>query len=128
MSDILLTRLDDIPLPQSHCIRPVDIFAGHSVTVVGADSAHEALLRQTRKQLRTATGIHPAAFETYTFHITLAYLARWLSDSEAESVITLSESLARHLQQDAPTIELGSLEFCNFDDMHHFDVLRKLGT
>lgn len=128
VSDILLQRLENTPLPQSHHIRPVDIFAGHSVTVEGADSDHELLLRQTREQLRTATGIRPDLFDTYTFHITLAYLARWLNDSEAESVIALSDTLAQQLQRQAPTIELGSLEFCNFEDMHRFDVLKRLGS
>ncbi len=115
-----------LALPQSQTIQPTGIFAGFSVAVSGADAGAEASLRQTRQALRDATGIRRADFDSYDFHITLGYLLRWLTPDQAEAVLDLSQVVFARLLARAPVITLGPVEFCRFDDMHAFPLIRQL--
>ncbi|MBN2628911.1 MAG: DUF1868 domain-containing protein [Rhodobacteraceae bacterium] len=115
-----------LALPQTHAIRPTGIFAGFSVAVSGADAGAEASLRQTRQALRAATGIRRADFDSYDFHITLGYLLHWLTPDQAEAVLDLSQTVFARLLSRAPVIPLGPVEFCRFDDMHAFRLIRHL--
>ncbi|WP_172326777.1 DUF1868 domain-containing protein [Mangrovicoccus sp. HB161399] len=122
---VLKQRLKGIGLPASRRIRALEVFAGHSMTVDGI-GPDEAGLRDTRARLREATGIDPEGYATYTFHITLAYLLRWLSEEEAHEVAALSRDLfARHGAR-LQDIRLGQVELCNFEHMHHFEPLVRL--
>ena len=122
---VLLDRLDGIELPESRRIRATEVFCGHSMAVDGVGT-DELGLRDTRAQLREATGIDPAGVERYTFHITLAYLLRWLGEDEAREVIALSEALFAENGPRLQDIRLGRIEFCNFEHMHHFEPLHRL--
>lgn len=106
--------------PQSHYIRPTGIFGGFSVAVSGATDADETSLRRVRQALRVATTILREDFETYDFHITLAYNLRWFTRAEAESIMDLSDSVFADLAAASPEIRLGPVEFCTFEDMHAF--------
>ena len=122
---VLKERLDGIALPQARRIRALEIFAGHSMTVDGI-GPDEQRLRDTRATLRDVTGIAPAGHETYTFHITLAYLLHWLEERAAREVIALSEALFAEYGPRLQDIRLGPIELCNFEHMHHFEPLRHL--
>lgn len=122
---VLLDRLDGIELPESRRIRATEVFCGHSMAVDGVGT-DELGLRDTRAQMREATGIDPAGVERYTFHITLAYLLRWLGEDEAREVIALSEALFAENGPRLQDIRLGRIEFCNFEHMHHFEPLHRL--
>lgn len=122
---VLLDRLDGIGLPESRRIRATEVFCRHSMTVDGVDT-DELGLRDTRAQLREVTGIDPAGVERYTFHITLAYLLRWLGEDEAREVIALSEAPFAEHGPRLQDIRLGRIEFFNFEHMHHFEPLRGL--
>jgi len=125
VSSILLSRLDGIDLPATRRIRALDIFAGHSMTVDGV-GADEDGLRDTRRRLKAATGMSQAGFDTYTFHITLAYQLRWLSETEAQGIEALTASIFAEHGPRLQAIDLGRVEFCNFEDMFHFEPLRHL--
>lgn len=116
------TRLRAIGLAQHLRARPVGIFGGFSVDMTGTDAAAEALLRQTRDQLRMATGIKRTDHDNYGFHITLGYLLRWLTPAEANAVLDHSDQVAQALVAQVPSIDLGPVEFCRFDTMHHFET------
>lgn len=115
-------RLQGLGLAQTFRTRPLGIRAGFSVAMAGATADDEALLRRTREQLREATGIARPDHDSYAFHITLAYLLRWLSEDEAQSVVALSRKAGQTLIAEAPEISLGPVEFCAFDTMHHFQT------
>ncbi|WP_138469219.1 DUF1868 domain-containing protein [Poseidonocella sp. HB161398] len=119
---ILRARLSGIALPASRRIRALNVHAGHSMTVDGTGPDEEGL-RATRAALREATGIAPAGFGTYTFHITLAYPLRWLSEDEARAVIALGDALFAAHGPRLQDIVLGRVELCNFEHMHHFETL-----
>lgn len=120
------TRLREIGLTRKLNARPTGIFGGFSVRMTGTDDAAEALLRQTRDQLRSATGIARPDHGAYGFHITLGYLLRWLDADEANIVLDLSETVGRDLVARVPSIALGPVEFCSFDTMHHFETRHRI--
>jgi hypothetical protein len=122
----LLPKLAQLNLPAKTSIRPTALFGGFSLRVEGATDADNAALRQARETLRRATGICRPDFADYTFHVTLAYLLRWLTPDEAESVMCLSDEVAAALAADAPQINLGGIEFCGFADMHAFPLIARL--
>ena len=122
-----LTVAPALRLPQAATIRPLGIFGGFSVSVAGAWAADEAALRTAREALSLVTTIRRKDFASYGFHITLAYLLRWLTDAEAESVIALSASVHADLLAAVPVIGLGPVEFCTFADMHAFAQVALLG-
>lgn len=121
-----LPHVCPLDLPSGVTIRPTGLFAGFSLRVSGATADDEARLRQARIALREATGIRRPDFESYAFHITLAYLLRWLTPNEAEDVMRLSDAVEADLIAAAPQITLGGIEFCRFADMHAFPLVARL--
>lgn len=113
-------QLSGIGLAQSFDVRPVDLFAGFSLSMDGVDAAATQTLRRTRDQLSDATGIRRADHDSYRFHITLGYLLRWLTPDEADATLALSRDVCAQLIQDMPQLTLGPVEFCSFETMHHF--------
>lgn len=126
VTNTLDARLEDIHVPPRFEVKAHGIFAGFSVTMSGANAAEESALRQTRSKLRDATGIIVPDFENYIFHITLGYLLRWLDPAEAQSVAETSAAIYDQHADALGTLTLGPLEFCRFENMHHFEPLKRL--
>ena len=122
----MLERLDRVSLPASYKIKVDRLFAGYSLKVSGADDLEERALRYARAALRDATGISFADFDDYVFHITMAYLIDWLSDGTAQELIDFSAEIGARFLNEIGPIDLGPVEFCNFETMHHFEVFRTL--
>ncbi len=128
VTDTFAARAAQLDLPSRRAIRPTGLFAGFSLRVEGATPEEEAGLRASREKLSALTGIRRPDFAGYGFHITLAYLLRWLTSDEAGAVVDLSEQVFARLVQEAPTIALGPVEFCTFDDMHAFRPILRIGS
>ena len=126
VTTILAERLDNLNLPNTFRIKVDGLFCGYSISVSGADDGEEASLRRTRVALRDATGIKFADFHDYVFHITLGYLIDWLSEKTAKELTSFSAKLGEKLTGSVDVIELGPVEFCNFDTMHHFELVKAL--
>jgi hypothetical protein len=122
----LADRLEGIDVPRRFVATAHDLFGGFSVTMAGADAAEEDKLRQTRRVLRDATGINPHDFDNYVFHITLGYLLRWLEPVEAQEAVDMSQTIFAHFGTALNRVTLGPLEFCTFEDMHHFEPVKLL--
>ncbi len=126
VSAALLQRLDGVSLPTSYKIKVDRLLAGYSLRVSGADDHEEHKLRQARVALRDATRITFADFDDYGFHITLGYLIDWLSGNTAQELIDFSAEISRQVLDGIGAIDLGPVEFCSFDTMHHFEALKTL--
>lgn len=122
----LMARTRDLVLPTAFRVTTTELFALHSLTTVGADEAAEADLRHARRILRDTTGISPAKFDDYVFHITMAYPLDWVSDTLAQEMADFSAELTADVVEDIGPIDLGAIEFCTFDTMHHFEPLMHL--
>lgn len=120
-------RLQYHPCKQKFKVRPVEVFGGFTVGMVGATDDEETGLRQTRNALRDALNLHRPDHDAYQFHVTLAYLLRWLSRDEAQEVVEVSQTVANALLQDMPALTLGPAELCTFETMHRFDPVMSLG-
>lgn len=127
VTGIMSSRLDGLDVPTSFKVRVDGLFAAYSLTVSGTDATEEAALRQTRASLRDATGITFRDFDEYVFHITLAYQIHWVSDKTAKEISSFSSEIGDPFKDAVGTIELGPVEFCNFDSMHHFELVKALG-
>jgi len=119
-------RVEDLVIAQEFQARPVGIFGGFSVSMTGKNAAAEQLLRKTRDQLSDTLKIRKSDHDAYRFHITLAYNLRWFQPYEALQIIALSDQVGRHLVEEIEFIDLGPVEFCSFETMHHFEPLKLL--
>lgn len=122
------TRTRAAQVAAAHRVRVTDLFAGHSLTVTGATFEDEASLRAARKSLQEVTRMQQDGFETYVFHISLAYLIDWLSEPVAQDIAAFSDDLTARLCSGIGSIALGPIEFCTFNDMHHFEPMAFLGS
>lgn len=115
-------NLNQLKLPQKFTIKPINISAGFCVSVQGADNAAETDLRMARDILKKHTHIQDPEHDNYKFHITFAYLLHWLSADEAQRVVDYSNEIFDTCLSSIDQIELGPVEFCTFDTMHHFQT------
>lgn len=120
-------RLQQCDLETSFSVRPTGIFAGFSVSMAGSTDLHETRLRLARNRLREALKLHRSDHDAYQFHVTLAYLLRWLSPDEAQEVIAISQAATKALLDEMPELSLGPVELCTFETMHRFDPIMSLG-
>lgn len=95
----------------------------NSISMEPDGTAEGFHLRGLRDRLRDLTGLPRDDHEIYRFHISLAYMLRFLPSEEADALVSLSEDLfARHLAQVEP-ITFTSVEFCRFETMFRFDPI-----
>lgn len=120
-------RLKGHPCQQEFKLRPVEVFGGFTVSMTGATEREENGLRMTRNALRDALNLHRPDHDAYQFHITLAYLLRWLSPDEAQEVIEISHAATKALFNEMAELSLGPVELCSFETMHRFDPIMSLG-
>lgn len=120
------SRLAEVSLDRQFTVAPRGIFGGFTVDMTGADADEETKLRTARDRLQSATQIIRPDHDQYQFHITLGYLLRWLTADEAQQMVDLSDHLSKTLISAMPRLTLGPVEFCAFDDMHHFKPLTLL--
>lgn len=123
----LCDKLGGLELPARFRVRPDGLFALHSLTMRGADSQQEKLLRKTRTTLRDNTEIPAKNFDSYIFHITLAYQLSWVDEASARDIVAFSDDLGADFERQVPQIDLGPCELCDFEDMHHFEPVMYLG-
>jgi len=127
INETFIQRASTITAPDGFRVRPTGLRAAHSLTMQGADEGEENLLWDMRKKLQTLTGLHRDSFEDYYFHITLAYLLRWLNAEEAENLTSKGEELYTQFFGDEPVLNLAQIEFCTFRTMFKFDTTGTIG-
>lgn len=130
VTKIMGARLDAVALPQAPRIRLLGPFlhSGLGLRVAGADPVAETLLRQARRDLRQALRLDPPGFDSYSFHISLAYLLDWLTPETAHEVDRVMTGLTDGFLRRVPKIALGLPEFCTFETMHHFEPVPGQGA
>lgn len=93
---------------------------GIALRLEAASSEEDGRIRRLRDRLADeGLGFRMPGHNTYQFHVSVAYLVWHLDDSEKEALeARLEEQLAGF--QQSLEFELGSAEFCVFDDMFAF--------
>lgn len=125
-------RIAAVPAPPRPFCMKLTGFSGvksHALglSLAAQDREEDRRLRTWRDQLATATDLtQRPGHALYRFHITLAYMINWPNEGLAAAFdLELEDGLAT-LAQAFPVLELGPAQFCTFDDMTHFEVVREL--
>ena len=77
-------------------------------------------IRHLRDRLADVTKMRQKGYDKYRFHLTVAYILRYLSDEQEKE---LMEFLMKHFKDMPKELELGLPEFCRFEDMFAFERL-----
>lgn len=116
----MIEKLQDFPKSQPFNVKPIQL-TPNGLTVAGATPDDEKALRDFRDQLADCFGYRHPNHETYTFHITMAYLIKFMTAEQANSHTQAIQKLSADFLQNVPMIELGTSDFCTFEDMNHFE-------
>ncbi|PNP41761.1 hypothetical protein TGAMA5MH_06354 [Trichoderma gamsii] len=92
--------------------------------VEGATAEEEKRMRLLRDRLADALGLRQPNHDTYGFHITIAYLMRYI---EGKNRKMLNAVFEKHLSEAQLEFELGAAEFCTYENMYSFVRLFYLG-
>jgi hypothetical protein len=118
----MMSRLDGFDGCGPFSVRATEV-TPTGITVAGATEEDRRVMQAWRDKLARIFGYRHPDHETYSTHITFAYVIRGIPDAAAaqwEGV--LDESLAL-LQREAPVLALREPAFCKFRDMKHFEEL-----
>ncbi|KAF5535193.1 RNA ligase cyclic nucleotide phosphodiesterase [Fusarium mexicanum] len=97
---------------------------GIGLDIVGATDEEEKRMRRLRDRLADSFGFRAPNHLTYRFHVSIAYLIRWMGDKEKRE---FDEAIARLLPKIRMEFELGAVEFCIFDTMLAYPRMFYLG-
>jgi len=78
------------------------------------------VMRQYRDRLADALGIRAPDHDSYRFHVTIAYLVRWMDAERATSFAAAAESLYANMVGRLGPFDLAPARLCAFEDMTRF--------
>jgi hypothetical protein len=91
-----------------------------SVHVKPQTAEENTAIRHLRDRLADVTKMRQKGHDKYRFHLTMAYILRYLSVEQEKE---LREVLMRHFEDMPKELELGLPEFCRFEDMFAYERL-----
>ena len=127
MTRLYLDRLREFGGFGTFKIKVIDV-TPVGLTVTGASSEDEAVIRKWRDALAVPFGYRHPDHDNYVFHITFAYPVDWLADDHLPTWQKLLDECLLYLERTAPIIEIHPPAFCSFKDMNHFEELLVLGN
>lgn len=92
-----------------------------TLRLVPIDETENVRLRRLRDRLSKCLAIRAPSHDTYRFHVTLAYLIRWLTLEEHREFRGALEHWRETVARRCPVIELGAPEYCTLKDMFAFE-------
>lgn len=100
---------------------------GTSIAVVPQDPSSQQSLARVRDLLRDATGLRREDHDTYVFHVSLAYLVRWMDEAAAHAYVDALDTIFAAHRDALQGIELGPVEVCEFETMLSFRPVALFG-
>jgi hypothetical protein len=114
--------------PAGFVVSPYSVNVGESLRVLVVsdnDDEHQKLL-DMRRLLQDVTGIDRGDLTSYQTHISLAYPKKFIPVEKAPQICDmLLDAFSKYIA--SLKINLGRVEFCEFEDMRHFKTLGFLG-
>ncbi|MCP4317359.1 MAG: DUF1868 domain-containing protein [Hyphomicrobiales bacterium] len=101
----------------------VDAMTPLGLVVCGATDEDEDTMRRWRDEVCEPFGYRHPDHDAYEFHITIAYLAKWLPPEAVNLYEVALEEMLDHLDRTNPLLELDQPALCSFEDMNHFELL-----
>ena len=114
-----LERLKAFPQASEFRMRPVEV-TPLGLDVTGATLKDEQSILALRDRLTVPFGYSHPDHDSYTFHITLAYLKAWLPAGAETTYLPALAELTRELVAEVEVLELEVPAFCTFNDMTEF--------
>jgi len=113
-------KIKNLDFPKEFNLKLKKLFGGYSIILEGNTKKDEKILRDYRNILSDLLGIRFANHETYSFHITFAYILRKLTDDEVKKLIKINFRLLGEFFEKNPSISVVHPELCIFNDMLEF--------
>ncbi|KAM5350807.1 hypothetical protein ACJ41O_007312 [Fusarium nematophilum] len=112
--------------PYRMAVRGFDLPAtvGLGLLVEGATPEEEKRMRRLRDRLGDVLGFKAPNHETYRFHISMAYLLRYV---DGDDRVEFNRVVAMLVPEVKMEFELGKVEFCTFENMLAYPRLFYLG-
>ena len=120
ISNLLSKRIKDLKFPEKFNLKLKKLFGGYSIVLEGNTKKDEKIIRDYRNKLSTLLGIRFENHETYSFHITLAYILRKLKDDEIKKLIIYNSKLLEGFFKKIPIIQIKKPELCTFENMYEY--------
>jgi len=117
---VLSKRIKKYIFPDKFDLKLKKLFGGYSIILEGNTNKDEKIIRDYRNKLSDLLGIRFENHETYSFHITLAYILRKLKDDEIKKVIKINFRLLEGFVKKFPIIQIEKPELCTFENMYEF--------
>ena len=117
---VLSKRIKNLKFPDKFDLKLKKLFGGYSMILEGNTKKDEKIIRDYRNKLSDLLGIRFENHETYSFHITLAYILRKLKDDEIKKVIKINFRLLEGFVKKFPIILIEKPELCTFENMYEF--------
>ncbi|PYB75473.1 DUF1868 domain-containing protein [Rhizobium wuzhouense] len=122
MTAIFLDRLAGFEPGQAFQMQVVAA-TPNGLTLEGVSEADRAALRSWRDRLADLLGYRHPDHETYSFHITFAYMTERFDDETMMAWQPFLAEVVEEIRQRAPILALRPPAFCSFEDMNHFEEL-----
>ena len=117
---VLSKRIKNLKFPDKFDLKLKKLFGGYSMILEGNTKKDEKIIRDYRNKLSDLLGIRFENHETYSFHITLAYILRKLKDDEIKKLIKINFRLLEGFVKKFPIIQIEKPELCTFENMYEF--------
>lgn len=93
------------------------------LTLKGETPEDDRIVAEWRNAFADAFGYRHPDHDTYEFHITFAYIMRWLDPDCLPRWQRMLDECLEELRSTAPVLEMRPPAFCEFSDMKHFEEL-----
>ena len=117
---VLSKRIKKYIFPDKFDLKLKKLFGGYSIILEGNTNKDEKIIRGCRNKLSDLLGIRFENHDTYTFHITLAYILRKLKGDEIEKLIKTNSRLQDIFIKNFPIIQIEKPVLCTFENMYEF--------
>ena len=113
-------RIKNYNFPKEFNLKLKTFFGGYSIILEPFSKKDEKILRNCRDELSSLLKIKFENHQRYTFHITLAYILRELSEIEISNLIEFNKKLFLDFSKKFPKITFSKPEMCTFENMLEF--------
>ena len=117
---VLSKKIEEYIFPDKFDLKLTKLFGGYSIILEGNTKKDEKIIRDCRNKLSELLGIRFENHDTYTFHITLAYILRKLKNEEIEKLIKINFRLLERFLEKFPIIRIQKPVLCTFENMYEF--------
>ena len=120
---ILSNRIKKFKYPNLLRLKLNKFFGGFSTLLMPATTEDNEILRNCRDDLSNLLKIRHENHYRYTFHITLSYLLKPLTNIEIEILKDLEIKIQKDFKKVIPMIELSNPKLCTFNNMYEFNEI-----